>query len=151
MRPSHSILAGGVWTAEPVRGVASDTPAHSLSLLGPNGYFARTRASPGQGRSPALLVAPSGASKKGNPHPCGKILSLGKIGSGIEDDHKRKEKTKFQKIENAPQYESLEEFTADSDKRRGLSTAGPQARQVLKALGINDAKPPTHAGPAEVI
>jgi transposase len=45
----------------------------------------------------------------------------------------------------------LVEFTVDSDKRRGVSTASPQARQVLKALGITDAKPPTPAGPAEVM
>jgi transposase len=45
----------------------------------------------------------------------------------------------------------LVEFQVGRDKRRGVSTASPQARQVLQALGITDAKPPTPAGPAEVM
>ncbi len=45
----------------------------------------------------------------------------------------------------------LVEFKVDSHKRRGVSTPSPQARQVLKALEITDAKPPSPEGPAEVV
>jgi transposase len=45
----------------------------------------------------------------------------------------------------------LVEFKVAGAKRRGVSTANPQARQVLQALGITDAKPPTPTGPAEVM
>lgn len=44
------------------------------------------------------------------------------------------------------------EFRLDGDKRRGVSRGSPRAQQVLKALSIDNTKPPTpSAGPAEVM
>ena len=46
----------------------------------------------------------------------------------------------------------LVEFKVGAQKRRGVSTASTQARQVLKALGIVDTKPPVPPeGPTEVV
>jgi transposase len=46
----------------------------------------------------------------------------------------------------------LVEFKVGNQKRQGVSTASAQARQVLKALGITETKPPEPAdGPREVM
>ena len=46
----------------------------------------------------------------------------------------------------------LVEFQVDGKGRRGVSTASPDARQVLKALALTDTKPPTPAeGPIAVV
>jgi transposase len=46
----------------------------------------------------------------------------------------------------------LVEFKVDANKRRGVSRASPRARQVLKALGLTETRPPTPAkGEEEVM